>query len=226
MASDQGDAVAQTPGEDDPTAAAAAAAASIEAEIAQLKDQVLRAQAEADNVRRRAAREVENAHKFASADLIGALVPVLDNLERAVAAARAASQGATAGSEAGAIAEGIDLSVRLFADTLARFGVEALDPVDATKGIAILWIAYFHFFKAYANERYGAPYELGWLGRFVAQCTAENDAGSLACAAKGLFITFALLGFHAELAPRSARDQMGFEPLVRLGIRPFGDRRV
>ena len=99
------------------------------AEIAQLKDQVLRAQAEAENVRRRAVRDVENAHKFATTDLIGALVPVLDNLERAVVAARAATHGASAGSEASAIAEGIELSVRLFADTLARFGVEPIDPV-------------------------------------------------------------------------------------------------
>ncbi|HME70089.1 MAG TPA: hypothetical protein VKM54_09510 [Myxococcota bacterium] len=30
--------------------------------------------------------------------------------------------------------------------------------VDALKGIAILWIAYFHFFKAWANERYPAPF--------------------------------------------------------------------
>ena len=124
----------QQPGADEaprPSAADAAGAAGIDpaVEIAQLKDQVLRAHAEADNVRRRAAREVENAHKFASADLIGALVPVLDNLERAVAAARSASQGAAADSEAGAIAEGIDLSVRLFCDTLARFGVEPLDPL-------------------------------------------------------------------------------------------------
>ena len=114
---------------DDGGAAPASASVDAAIEIAQLKDQVLRAHAEAENVRRRAARDVENAHKFASADLIGALVPVLDNLERAVAAARAATHGPTAGSEAGAIAEGIDLSVRLFSDTLARFGVEPVNPV-------------------------------------------------------------------------------------------------
>ena len=95
----------------------------------QLRDQVLRAQAEAENVRRRAARDVENAHKFATFDLIGALVPVVDNLERAVTAARAATQSSSAGHEANAIAEGIELSVRLFTDTLARFGVEPVDPV-------------------------------------------------------------------------------------------------
>jgi molecular chaperone GrpE len=71
-----------------------------EARAEQFRDQALRAQAEAENVRRRAARDVENAHKFALERFSGELLPVLDSLEKAVEVA-----SATEGAEA--IAEGV-----------------------------------------------------------------------------------------------------------------------
>lgn len=72
-----------------------------------------------------------------------------------------------------------------------------LDWLDATKGVAILWIAYFHFFKAYTDDRLGAPFAPGWLGSFVSSCAPEGGTASLACGAKGTFVAFSLLGFHA-----------------------------
>src|ERR1700741_2157305 len=56
--------------------------------VEQARDQALRAQAESENVRRRAQRDVENAHKFALERFASDLLPVVDNLERAVDAAR------------------------------------------------------------------------------------------------------------------------------------------
>ena len=53
-------------------------------EIESLKDQLLRAVAESENIRRRASREVENAHKYASEKLLEDLLPVLDSLEKAL----------------------------------------------------------------------------------------------------------------------------------------------
>ncbi|MEM1433116.1 MAG: nucleotide exchange factor GrpE [Pseudomonadota bacterium] len=96
-------------------------------EVRELTDQVLRARAETENVRRRAARDVENAHKFALEKFAGQLLPVADSLEKAV---EAASQAAVAEDEAvTAIAEGVSLSLKLFLDTLAKGGIEAIDPL-------------------------------------------------------------------------------------------------
>ena len=89
---------------------------------ADLKDQLLRSLAELENVKRRAARDVENAHKFAVENLIDNMFPVLDSLEKAVETAEA-----TEGAQA--IAEGVELSLKLFLDTLARSGVEQIDPL-------------------------------------------------------------------------------------------------
>ena len=94
-------------------------------EAAQAKDQLLRLHADMDNLRRRTTRDVEAAHKFGQEKLMAALVTVVDNLERASASATVAA----ASPEATAIAEGVDLSLRQFIDTLARFGVETLDPL-------------------------------------------------------------------------------------------------
>lgn len=93
-------------------------------ELANAKDQLLRTIAEMENVRRRSSREVENARKFAVEGLLSDLLPVLDSLEKAVETAQN-----TAGAEA--IAEGVELSLKLFSDSLGRFGVEQIDPLGA-----------------------------------------------------------------------------------------------
>jgi molecular chaperone GrpE len=90
-------------------------------EIESLKDQVLRAQAEAENTRRRAQREVENAHRYALEKFLAELLPVLDSLEKAVEVARQ-SDGA------GAIAEGVELSLRMFLSIMEKAGIEQIDP--------------------------------------------------------------------------------------------------
>jgi molecular chaperone GrpE len=93
----------------------------LEEQAGQYRDQALRAQAEAENVRRRAARDVENAHKFALEKFSADLLPVIDSLEKAVEAA-AGSEGAES------IAEGVDLSLKLFLSVLEKHGLQRIDP--------------------------------------------------------------------------------------------------
>lgn len=90
-------------------------------EIATLKDQMLRVQAEAQNVRRRAEMDVEKAHKFGQEKLSLELLAVLDNLERALAA--------TPEDEATkALRDGVLLTQQGFISTLTKFNVVAIDP--------------------------------------------------------------------------------------------------
>ncbi|NKC00175.1 MAG: nucleotide exchange factor GrpE [Pseudomonadales bacterium] len=101
---------------------AEADAETLAAELAQLKDQVLRSLAEVENVKRRATRDVENAHKFATEKLINDLFPVIDSLEKAVETANSID-----GAES--ISEGVALSLKLFVDTLGKSGVDQIDPL-------------------------------------------------------------------------------------------------
>ncbi|MEQ8861626.1 MAG: nucleotide exchange factor GrpE [Pseudomonadales bacterium] len=114
---------AESAGQPDGAAAQAPAEriAQLEQQAESLRDQALRAQAEAENTRRRASRDVENAHKYALEKFGADLLPVLDSLEKAV---EVASQSEAAES----IAEGVDLSLKLFLSVLAKHGIERIDP--------------------------------------------------------------------------------------------------
>ena len=88
------------------------------------QDTALRAKAEMENLRRRSAREVENAHKFALEKFSKALIPVFESLEKAES-----SKGeATDAESAAAVLEGVSLSLKLFKDTLEKQGVSQIDP--------------------------------------------------------------------------------------------------
>ncbi|MEM6709249.1 MAG: nucleotide exchange factor GrpE [Pseudomonadota bacterium] len=117
----------------DPTAPAGSEASDpvveeLRAQITELTDQILRARAETENVRRRATRDVENAHKFALEKFAGELLPVTDSLEKAVEVAEQSAEGANA-EAVRAIADGVSLSLKLFLDKLAKGGIEAIDPL-------------------------------------------------------------------------------------------------
>ncbi len=98
------------------------ALAVAQAEVAKLKDMMVREQAETQNVRKRVQRDVENARKFALEKFVGELLPIMDNLERAMAAA---------GEEEAVkpVLEGVELTYKTFVDTLAKFNVTQIDPV-------------------------------------------------------------------------------------------------
>jgi molecular chaperone GrpE len=95
---------------------------SLRRELEDKQDRLLRALAETDNVRRRAQRDREDYLKYASEALLRDLVPVLDNLERALAAAR------TVGG-AGTVVEGVELIQRELLRVLERSGLSRYSAV-------------------------------------------------------------------------------------------------
>jgi molecular chaperone GrpE len=94
---------------------------TLQADLAEAKESALRAQADAINVQRRAEQEVEKARKFALERFCGELLPVVDNMERALIAAGESDA-------AKAIIEGVELTLKSFVDVLKKSGVEAVDP--------------------------------------------------------------------------------------------------
>lgn len=95
---------------------------SLAAAFESAKEQSLRSQAEAQNARRRAEQDVEKAHKFGLEKIVNDLLPVVDNLERSLAAI-------DSGNEAyAAVIEGIQLTHKSFVDALARHQVIAVNP--------------------------------------------------------------------------------------------------
>ena len=95
------------------------AVAALEKDLAEARDQVLRVRAEEENTRRRAAREAENARKFALEKFAGELLPVIDNFERALDAA----------AEDSTVHEGLDLSMKLLFGVLEKAGIEVVNPI-------------------------------------------------------------------------------------------------
>lgn len=85
-------------------------------------DKVLRAQAEMENLKRRSAKDVENAHKYALDGFVKALLEVKDSLSMGLKSAQ--EEQASIGS----IIEGLEMTDKVFISTLEKFGVEALNP--------------------------------------------------------------------------------------------------
>ncbi len=100
----------------------AADVARLEAEVQQQNEEMLRAKAEVENIRRRAAQDVEKAHKFALEKFAGELLPVIDSLERALELCNREDQSSQA------MIEGLELTLKSFLDTVAKFGMESIDP--------------------------------------------------------------------------------------------------
>ena len=92
-------------------------------EIKQQKDSVLRAAAEVDNVKKRAAIDVEKAHKFALEKLIKELLPTVDSLERAL------ETSVENNEHAQTILEGTELTLQSFLKALNKFGCHQVDPI-------------------------------------------------------------------------------------------------
>lgn len=94
-----------------------------EAETARAKDDLLRVQAEMHNLRRRTDQDIEKAHKYALERFTSELLTVMDNLERAVAAAADSDD-----PKVKAIHEGVDLTQKSLADVFSKFNIKAIDP--------------------------------------------------------------------------------------------------
>jgi molecular chaperone GrpE len=108
--------------------------AEARAEVGRIRDQLLRTAADYDNFRKRTRRELEDAQKRGREDLLRELLPVFDNLERAVVHAGQAS-------DAKAVADGVNMVLKQFADTLGRVGIKRVttigSPFDPTQHEAI-----------------------------------------------------------------------------------------
>ena len=100
------------------------ALAAAQATVSDQKDSVIRAKAEVDNIRRRSAQDVEKARKFALEKFAGELLPVVDNLERAIASVDKEDESQKA------MLEGVELTLQSFLSTLEKFDVKAIDPQD------------------------------------------------------------------------------------------------
>jgi molecular chaperone GrpE len=94
----------------------------LQEEVAKLKEDLLRAQAETQNVRRRAEVDVEKAHKFSTEKFARELLDVIDNLERAIAAS-------PADPAVKPLLEGVELTQKTLMNALAKFKVEVVDPM-------------------------------------------------------------------------------------------------
>ena len=85
-----------------------------DAEIAEINDKYMRMMAEYDNFRKRSAKEKEGTYADAYADALNSIIPIIDNLERAV--------GVT---DADGILKGLEMTLKGAADALTKMGVEA-----------------------------------------------------------------------------------------------------
>lgn len=103
-----------------------AALLTSEAKIKEQQDSVLRAKAEVENMRRRSEQEVDKARKFALGRFAEELLPVIDNLERAMMAADAENDLIKP------LLEGIELTHKTFVDTIDKFGLKVINPEGET----------------------------------------------------------------------------------------------
>jgi molecular chaperone GrpE len=96
--------------------------AEAKAETQRFREQWMRAAADFDNFRKRSRRELEDARKAGREELLKELLPVFDNLERAI-------QSAQRATEVKAVADGLNMVLRQFIDTLGRANITKVGTV-------------------------------------------------------------------------------------------------
>jgi molecular chaperone GrpE len=102
--------------------AADSAVSAVTAERDQLRDQLLRTAADFDNFRKRTRKEIEDARTRGREDAVKDVLPVFDNLERAVSAAASAQTIES-------VVEGVKMVLKLFEDTSERMGLTRVKAV-------------------------------------------------------------------------------------------------
>ena len=118
------DPATQVPGQDtpDPAVAIDAELAAAQARLQEAREAQLRALAEMENVRKRAQRDVESAHRFAVERFAADMIEVRDTLELGLAAAGAAA-------EAAKFVEGSQATLRMVDKAFERAGIAVVDPI-------------------------------------------------------------------------------------------------
>jgi len=99
--------------------------AELQKALEEEKERSLRLYAELDNVRRRASRELLEERKYSGMEVIRALLPVMDNLQRAIEAASAAAEGTN-----DALLEGVRMIYQQMTDSLAKNHCTRIDAQD------------------------------------------------------------------------------------------------
>jgi molecular chaperone GrpE len=99
-----------------------AALLASESRVKEQQDAVLRARADVENMRRRSEQEIDKARKYALNKFAEELLPVIDNLERAIQAADAESEAVKP------LLEGVELTHKTFVDTVNKFGLKEINP--------------------------------------------------------------------------------------------------
>ena len=94
--------------------------AEYETKLGEMRELVLRERAELDNQRKRLQRDLDQARKFANERLLGELLPVIDNLERGLAADK---------SEASGLHAGVELTLKELLRVVSSNGLVVIDPV-------------------------------------------------------------------------------------------------
>ena len=94
--------------------------AEYENKLGEMREVLLRERAEIENQRKRLARDVEQARKFANERLLGELLPVLDNLERGLAVENA---------DTAALHAGMDLTLKALLKVAESNGLKGVDPM-------------------------------------------------------------------------------------------------
>jgi molecular chaperone GrpE len=113
---------AEAPGDPPSSVRAMDPLAQAQAEAAKLKDAWLRTAADFDNFRKRTRKELEDARRTGREDLLRAVLPVFDNLERAI-------QSAQRSADVKAVADGLALVLRQFTESLGREGISRVATV-------------------------------------------------------------------------------------------------
>ncbi|MDO8273498.1 MAG: nucleotide exchange factor GrpE [Gammaproteobacteria bacterium] len=98
--------------------------AQAETLIMHQKDEVLRVQAEMQNLRRRTELDVEKAHKFGQEKLSSELLGVMDNLERAIQVSTDKENESVK-----VLLQGVELTLKSFVDCFRKFSIEQIDPL-------------------------------------------------------------------------------------------------
>jgi molecular chaperone GrpE len=96
--------------------------AAVRAKAGETWEQLLRARAELENLRRRQASELEKAHKYALDSFVRELLPVHDSLELGHSASL------ESGADIAKLREGNALTLKLLGDVMAKFGVVSVEP--------------------------------------------------------------------------------------------------
>ena len=89
-------------------------------------NELLRAKADMENLRRRQARDLENAHKHALDKFVAELLPIYDSMELGLNAAN----GEEASIEA--VREGLEMTMKMFLSSISKFGLEQVNPEGET----------------------------------------------------------------------------------------------